>query len=180
VRAEPGQTRNAVIDLDLLTAGGAALPVRFMHRVVAGRDGAPGPSRTIVLNRNQGEDASAELRAAEVRFTRFFNSTPMAIAGVDGEGRILRTNAPFLSLFSPAVDRDMLDRRVKLESVIHPRDRAASDAALARAREHQADIPPLDTVRPENEERHIRFYVSAVADGGSGEGAEEAAIVYAV
>ena len=180
VRADPGQTRNAVIDLDLATTGGAALPVRFMHRVTAGRDGAPGPSRTIVLNRNQGEDASAELRAAEVRFTRFFNSTPMAIAGVDGEGRILRTNAPFLSLFSPAVDRDMLDRRVKLESVIHPRDRAAFDAALARARQHQADIPPIDTVLPENEERHIRFYVSAVADGGSGEGAEEAAIVYAV
>jgi len=180
VRAEPGQTRNAVIDLDLLTAGGAALPVRFMHRVVAGRDGAQGPSRTIVLNRNQGEDASADLRAAEVRFTRFFNSTPMAIAGIDGEGRILRTNAPFLSLFSPAVDRDMLDRRVKLESVIHPRDRAAFDAALAKARQHQADIPPIDTVLPENEERHIRFYVSAVADGGSGEGAEEAAIVYAV
>ncbi|MCO5157308.1 MAG: response regulator [Aquamicrobium sp.] len=180
VRAEPGQTRNAVIDLDLLTAGGAGLPVRFMHRVVAGRDGAQGPSRTIVLNRNQGEDASADLRAAEVRFTRFFNSTPMAIAGIDGEGRILRTNAPFLSLFSPAVDRDMLDRRIKLESVIHPRDHAAFEAALAKARQHQADITPIDTVLPDNEERHIRFYVNAVADAGPGESVEEAAIVYAV
>lgn len=180
VKADPGSTRNAVIDLDLSTVSGAALPVRFMHRVTASRDGAPGPSRTIVLNRNQGEDASAELRASEVRFTRFFNSTPMAIAGVDGEGRILRTNAPFLSLFSPAVDRDMLDRRVKLEAVIHPRDRAAFDAALARARQHQADIAPIDTVLPENEERHMRFYVNAVADAGPGEGAEEAAIVYAV
>ena len=65
---------------------GAALPVRFMHRVQASRDGAPGPTRTIVLNRTQGEDASADLRAAEVRFTRFFNSTPMAIAGVDQSG----------------------------------------------------------------------------------------------
>jgi two-component system cell cycle sensor histidine kinase/response regulator CckA len=180
VRADPGQTRNAVIDLDLLTAGGAALPVRFMHRAMAGRDGAQGPSRTIVLNRNQGEDASADLRASEVRFTRFFNSTPMAIAGIDGEGRILRTNAPFLSLFSPAVDRDMLDRRVKLESVIHPRDHAAFEAALGKARQHQADIAPIDTVLPDNEERHIRFYVNAVADAGAGEGVEEAAIVYAV
>ena len=180
VRADPGQTRNAVIDLDLATTGGAALPVRFMHRVSAGRDGAPGPSRTIVLNRNQGEDASADLRAAEVRFTRFFNSTPMAIAGIDGEGRILRTNAPFLSLFSPAVDRDMLDRRIKLETVIHPRDRAAFETALARARQHQADIAPIDTVLPDNEERHMRFYVNAVADAAAGEGAEEAAIVYAV
>ena len=180
VRADPGSTRNAVIDLDLATTSGAALPVRFMHRVTATREGTPGPSRTIVLNRNQGEDASADLRASEVRFTRFFNSTPMAIAAVDGDGRILRTNAPFLSLFAPAVDRDMLDRRVKLEVVIHPRDRHAFDEALASARDRQADIAPIDTVLPENEARHIRFYVSAVADAGSGEAVEEAAIVYAV
>ena len=180
VKADPGSTRNAVIDLDLSTVSGAAVPVRFMHRVTASREGAPGPSRTIVLNRNQGEDASADLRASEVRFTRFFNSTPMAIAGVDGDGRILRTNAPFLSLFATVVDRDMLDRRIKLETVIHPRDRAAFETALASARARQADIAPIDTVLPENEERHIRFYVSAVADAGSGEGAEEAAIVYAV
>ncbi|MBX9461527.1 MAG: response regulator [Aquamicrobium sp.] len=180
VKADPGSTRNAVIDLDLSTVSGAAVPVRFMHRVTASREGAPGPSRTIVLNRNQGEDASADLRASEVRFTRFFNSTPMAIAGVDGDGRILRTNAPFLSLFATVVDRDMLDRRIKLETVIHPRDRAAFDTALASARARQADIAPIDTVLPENEDRHIRFYVSAVADAGSGEGAEEAAIVYAV
>jgi two-component system cell cycle sensor histidine kinase/response regulator CckA len=153
-----------------------------MHRVTASREGLSGPTRTIVLNRAQGEDASADLRAAEVRFTRFFNSTPMAIAGVDQAGRILRTNAPFLSLFNPAVDRDALDRRVKLDTVIHERDRPAFAAALERARQRQADIAPIDTVLPNNEERHVRFYVNAVADvaDGAGEGAEEAAIVYAV
>lgn len=180
VKADPGATRNAVIDLDLATVSGAAVPVRFMHRVTATRDGAPGASRTIVLNRDHGEDASADLRASEVRFTRFFNSTPMAIAGVDGDGRILRTNAPFLSLFGSVVDRDMLDRRVRLDSVMHLRDRAAFEAALASARQRQADIAPIDTVLPDDEDRHIRFYVNAVADGGSAEGAEEAAIVYAV
>ena len=180
VKADPGTTRNAVIDLDLTTMNGEAVPVRFMHRVSASREGLSGPTRTIVLNRTQGEDASAELRAAEVRFTRFFNSTPMAIAGVDQSGRILRTNAPFLSLFSPAVDRDALDRRVRLDTVIHERDRAAFASALERARQRQADIPPIDTVLPSNEERHIRFYVNAVADGTGSDGAEEAAIVYAV
>ncbi|MGO4838614.1 PAS domain-containing protein, partial [Rhizobiaceae sp. 2RAB30] len=88
VKADPGTTRNAVIDLDLATSAGEALPVRFMHRVSSTRDGSPGPTRTIVLNRTQGEDSSADLRASEVRFTRFFNSTPMAIAGVDAQGRI--------------------------------------------------------------------------------------------
>ena len=180
VKADPGTTRNAVIDLDLTTMSGKMLPVRFMHRVSASREGAGGPTRTIVLNRTQGEDASADLRASEVRFTRFFNSTPMAIAGVDQNGRILRTNAPFLSLFSSVVDRDSLDRRVRLDTVIHERDRATFANAFERARQRHADIAPIDTVLPGDEERHIRFYVNAVADGTAGDEAEEAAIVYAV
>jgi two-component system cell cycle sensor histidine kinase/response regulator CckA len=180
VKADPGSTRNAVIDLDLATAAGEVLPVRFMHRVSASREGLNGPTRTIVLNRTQGEDSSADLRASEVRFTRFFNSTPMAIAGIDSSGRIVRTNAPFLSLFSSVVDRDAVDRRVRLDTVIHERDRAGIAAALEKARQRQADIAPIDTVLPNNEERHIRFYVNAVADGTGGDSAEEAAIVYAV
>ena len=179
VKADPGTTRNAVIDLDLATVTGEALPVRFMHRVSASREGINGPTRTIVLNRTQGEDASAELRASEIRFTRFFNSTPMAIAAVDLEGRILRTNAPFLSLFSAVVDRDAVDRKVRLDTVIHERDRADFASALEKARLHQADIAPIDTLLPGNEDRHIRYYVNAVADG-TAEGAEESAIVYAV
>ncbi|UVK45547.1 response regulator [Mesorhizobium sp. AR07] len=180
VKADPGTTRNAVIDLDLTTMTGEALPVRFMHRVSASREGLNGPTRTIVLNRTQGEDASADLRASEVRFTRFFNSTPMAIAGVDHNGRILRTNAPFLSLFSSVVDRDAVDRRVRLDTVIHERDRPAFAAAFEKAQQRQADIEPIDTLLPGNDDRHIRFYVNAVADGTGGEGAEESAIVYAV
>jgi len=180
VKADPGTTRNAVVDLDMTTVTGEALPVRMFHRVTATREGAPGPTRTIVLNRAEGEDASADLRAAEVRFTRFFNSTPMAIAGVDKNGRILRTNAPFLLLFSSVVDRDAVDRRIRLDTVIHQRDRAAFQAALEKAKQRQAEIAPIDTVLPGNDARHIRFYVNAIADGAGGENAEEAAIVYAV
>ena len=180
VKADPGTTRNAVIDLDLTTMGGQALPVRFMHRVSASREGVNGPTRTIVLNRTQGEDASAELRASEVRFTRFFNSTPAIAIGVDASGRILRTNAPFLQLFSSVVDRDAVDRRVRFETIVHDRDRPAFAAAFEKARQRKANIEAIDSVLPGNEERHIRFYVNAVADGAAGDGVEEAAIVYAV
>jgi two-component system cell cycle sensor histidine kinase/response regulator CckA len=180
VRAENGGVRDAVIDLDLTTSAGAILPVRFMHRVSASRDGLPGPTRTIVLNRGAGEDATADLRAAEVRFTRFFNSTPMAIAAIDGQGRILRTNAPFLSLFSSQVDRDSIDRKVRLEAVVHERDRPALVNALELAKQRQASIPPIDTMLPGKDERHIRVYVNAVADGINDDSAEEAAIVYAI
>jgi len=180
VKADPGTTRNAVIELDMTTLSGAIMPVRFLHRVSATREGLPGPTRTIVVNRAPGEGGGGDSQAAELRFTRFFNSTPMAIAGVDAEGRILRTNAPFLSLFARVVDGDSVDRKVRLESVLHERDRAEFAAALERARLKQADIPPIDSVLPNDEERHVRFYVNAVADAGLGAEGEEAAIVYAV
>ncbi len=98
VKAEPGTSRNTVIDLDLIKRNGQSLAVRFYHRVQAARDGTRGTSRTIVLDRAEGDDSSAALRSAEVRFTRFFNSAPMAIAAVDAEGHTLRTNARFLDI----------------------------------------------------------------------------------
>ncbi|MBZ3692748.1 cell cycle histidine kinase CckA [Phyllobacterium calauticae] len=180
VKTEPGTSRNTVIDLDLAKANGQSLAVRFYHRVQAQRDGKRGPTRTIVLNRAEGEDNSAALRAAEVRFTRFFNSASMAIAAVDASGKILRTNARFLGLFSPVVDRDAIDRRTPLETVVHERDREAFDRALAAAFAGKAEISPVDTVIPGHEERHLRFYISPVFDAGSEEGAEEAAIVSVV
>ncbi|MCX8279364.1 response regulator [Phyllobacterium sp. 0TCS1.6C] len=180
VRTEPGTSRNTVIDLDLATAHGQSLAVRFYHRVQIHRDGRRGPTRTIVLNRAEGEDTSAALRAAEVRFTRFFNSASMAIAAVDATGKILRTNARFLGLFAPVVDRDEIDRRIPLETVVHERDRDAFDRALAAAFAGKAEISPVDTVIPGHEDRHLRFYISPVFDAGAEEGAEEAAIVSVV
>ncbi|TIT90559.1 MAG: response regulator, partial [Mesorhizobium sp.] len=41
-------------------------------------------------------------------------------------------------------------------------------------------IEPIDSLLPGNDDRHVRFYVNAVADGAGGEGVEESAIVYAV
>jgi len=178
IRSEPGTSRTSVIDLDLAKSDGRSLAVRFYHRVSTLRDGSHGPSRTIVLNRAEGGDASAALRAAEVRFTRFFNSAPMAIAAVDAEGRVLRTNARFLDLFSSVVDRDALDRRIRLETLVHQRDREAFARALSSAFKGQAVIAPVDTVLPDDE-HHVRFYMSPVSDFGT-EQAEEAAIVSAV
>src|SRR5690606_11870444 len=179
VKAEPGTSRNTVIDLDLIKRNGQSLAVRFYHRVQAARDGTRGTSRTIVLDRAEGEDSSMALRSAEVRFTRFFNSAPMAIAAVDAAGHILRTNARFLDIFAPVVDRDAIDGNAKLEIVVHERDRETFNRALAAAFAGQASISPVDTVLPGNEERHVRFYMSPVTDLG-GERAEEAAIISAV
>ena len=179
VRAEPGAVKTAVIDLDLAKRNGQALPVRFYQRVQASKDGKTGSVRTIVLNRSDGASPPSDAAASEMRFTRFFNSAPMAIAAVDRAGRVLRTNARFLKTFAGIVDRQAVELHVKLDTLIHERDRALFSQKLDLAMAGQADIAPLESVLPSDEARHLRVYFNAVADGAE-EAADEAAFVYAV
>ncbi|MBB3591087.1 two-component system cell cycle sensor histidine kinase/response regulator CckA [Rhizobium sp. BK529] len=179
VQAEPGLKKTVTLDLDLRKSNGQSLPVQIIHRVTSMRDGAPGESRTIVLTRDAGQENEQSASAAAMRFTRFFNNTPMAIASVDGRGKILRTNAPFLKLFSNIVSRDDLERGALLETIVQESDRPQIAAALAAAKDRQGDIAPIDSRTPTDEARFFRFYVNAVIDQ-SDEAPEEAAIVYAV
>src|SRR5689334_2147186 len=48
--ATPGEMKTEVLDLDLRTRTGSTVPVRVLHNVGYGADGAPVPSRTLVLN----------------------------------------------------------------------------------------------------------------------------------
>lgn len=186
IRAEAGSVRTAVVDIDMAKQNGKSLPVQLIHRVQTLSSGEPGPSRTIVVNRTEGDDSSLDLRSAEMRFTRFFNSTPMAIAALDGSGRILRTNASFTGLFGASADEDSLNRKVKFETFVHERDKQRFEKMFEAARENQAKIEPLDTVlsgESVHEEKHLRIFVNAVAravDTGHDDDAEEAAIVYAM
>jgi two-component system cell cycle sensor histidine kinase/response regulator CckA len=177
VQAAPGLNKTATLDLDMLRKDGKSLPVRLVHRVSATHDGAPGESRTIVLMRTGEADSEYATAAAEMRFTRFFNNTPMSIASVDGKGHILRTNAPFLKMFSAAVSRDDLEKGTPFDVVIHEGDRSAFEHALAAARDGQGDIDPVDTRHAADSDRFFRFYVTAVVDSGE---SEEVAIIYAV
>ncbi|OCP37542.1 cell cycle histidine kinase CckA [Ensifer sp. LC163] len=179
VQAEPGLKKTKVLDLDLRKTNGQSLPVRMVHRVSSARDGAPGESRTIVMSRDGGEDEDQSASSAAMRFTRFFNNTPMAIASVDGKGRILRTNAPFLKLFSGLVSQDDVERGALIETVVHATEKGRLHDALAAAKDRQGDIAPIDALHPVDGERHFRFYINAVIDQ-SDQAPEEAAIIYAL
>ncbi|MBB5573697.1 MULTISPECIES: cell cycle histidine kinase CckA [Rhizobium] len=179
VQAEPGLKKTVTLDLDLRRANGQSLPVQIVHSVTSMRDGAPGESRTIVLTRQNGGDNDQSASVAAMRFSRFFNNTPMAIASVDGAGHILRTNAPFLKLFSDLVSRDDIERGAALENIVYEADRPRLEQALAAAKDRQGDIPPIDSRNPKDDTRHFRFYINAVIDQ-TDEAPEEAAIVYAV
>jgi two-component system cell cycle sensor histidine kinase/response regulator CckA len=172
LNAAPGEVKTEVLDLDLKTRGGKPLPVRLFHNVAFGADGTAGASRTLVLNRARdvGVDSA---RAAEIRFMRFFQHTPMAIATVDRQGCVARNNARFASTFE-GVFRD--DVRSIL-SVVAERDRPMLEAAIAMAAAGEGDIAPVEAALAGQGERWANFFVSAV-DEEDRDG--EAAIVYAL
>lgn len=179
VQAEPGLNRTAQLDLDLLKKNGQSLPVRLVHKVTATRDGAPGESRTIVVKRDDEAGANTSPAAAEMRFTRFFNNTPMAIASIDADGKILRTNAPFLKMFDGIIGRDDIEGGARLEKLFRKDDVPAFTARLAQAADKQGNITPIDVRHSSDDDRYFRFYVNAVIEQGHDK-ARDQAIIYVV
>jgi two-component system cell cycle sensor histidine kinase/response regulator CckA len=103
-----------------------------------------------VINRAR-DDHSDPQRAAEVRFMRFFDHTPMAIATVDKTGNIVRANARFAKLtqsLSPAGTASK-----SIFAVVHERDRAGLVAAIDKAADGQGDIPPVEAALDSAKER---------------------------
>jgi two-component system, cell cycle sensor histidine kinase and response regulator CckA len=172
LRAAPGELKTEVVDLDLKTRSGRKLPVRLFHKLAFGADGIPGASRTLVLNRAQ-DDGTDPQRAAAIRFMRFFHNTPMAIATIDREGRIVRTNPLFARLFHNVLNLDGGSRSIG--AVAAERDRGALEAAIAAAARGKGDIGPVEAALAGDAERFGSFYVTAVDDE---ERDQEAAIVY--
>ncbi len=173
LRAPPGEVKTEVLDLDLKTRSGRPLPARLLHKVAFGADGAPGASRTLVLNRAR-DDGSDPQRAAEVRFMRFFHHTPMAIATIDRDGGIVRTNALFARLFQGLI---VGGKKRSIRAIVAERDWLALEAAIGQAARGKGDIAPVDAMLAGDGERFGRFYVTAIAEQ---ERDQEAAIVYAL
>jgi two-component system, cell cycle sensor histidine kinase and response regulator CckA len=170
--AVPGEVKTEVFDIDLRMRGGKTMPVRLYHKLAFGADGVPGASRTLVISRARDERSDPQ-RAAEVRFMRFFDHTPMAIATVDRAGAVVRANARFAklaqSLGLEATANNSIFRTVNV------RDRSSLIAAINQAAEGQGDIPPVEAMLDGTKERWGQFFVTAVE---ADERDTEAAIVY--
>ncbi len=170
----PGEVRTEQFDIDLKRRGGQGLPVRLLHRVAFGADGASGPSRTLVISRLPGEEPGEDLRAAEVRFARVFNATPVAIAITDGGGGISQSNAAFARMMPAALrGRDGLPRTIF--GAVTERDRPALERAIKDAAAMKSDISPVDVTVTGDVERSARLFVSP-----SGEREGGGATIYAL
>ena len=170
----PGQVRTEQFDIDLKRRSGQGLPVRLLHRVAFGADGASGPSRTLVISRLPGEEPGEDLRAAEVRFARVFNATPVAIAITDGQGGIAQSNAAFARMMPAALrGRDGHDRTIF--GAVSERDRPGLERAIRDAAAMKSDIAPVDVTVTGDVERSARLFVSP-----SGEREGGGATIYAL
>lgn len=163
LKTEASSEHTTVLDLDMKKSDGKLLPVRLYHRIPVSTDGAPGATRTLVINRAAASGDSDALRDAEVRFTRFFNSTPVAIAGVNNSGEIVRTNAPFQRMFDEVIKVEGSAGGMQYTKMVSDEDAVQLKEIFAEALSGNSDINPIDLSINGNQERHVRFYVSHVA-----------------
>jgi two-component system, cell cycle sensor histidine kinase and response regulator CckA len=168
----PGEVKTEVFDIDLRMRTGKTMPARLYHKLAFGADGEPGASRTLVISRARDERSDPQ-RAAEVRFMRFFDHTPMAIATVDRAGAVVRANARFAKL-AQSLSADSSAHKSILNTV-NARDRHMLLAAINRAAEGQGDILPVEVMLDSVRERCGQFFVTAVEED---EREAETAIVY--
>lgn len=169
VSGAPGDMLTEQFDIDFKRRNGQSLPVRLLHRVAFGQDGTAGASRTLVLNRAPGEEPEEDLRAAQVRFARVFNATPMAIAIVDKAGHIERSNTAFAKLLPDALKATDATART-IYGGVEDTDRPGLEAALLAAADSKSDIAPVDITLRSDRDRSARLFISA-ADEADGPGA---------
>ena len=170
VSGRPGEVVTQSFVVDLKRRQGRLMPARLLHRVAFSSDGLPGPSRTIVLETPAEEPKGEDSNAAEARFSRLFNSTPMAIAAINADGSVRRSNGAFARLAPTALKPLGGQSPASIYNGVVDRDRPALRAAIAAASQGQGDIAPVDaTIESEGSgERSARFFVSA-ADPRNGE-----------
>ena len=157
----PGEIKTVSAMVDLKRRHGLSKPARLIHRVEFGAQGKPSPSRTLVLEAATGEAGGQSAEAAESRFQRMFNATPLPLATLSAEGVVRRANGAFARL-APAAMKD------GLAAAVTERDLPDLRAALADAAQGKADIPAVDVTLEGQPPRAARLFVSAAeADGGA-------------
>jgi two-component system cell cycle sensor histidine kinase/response regulator CckA len=111
-----------------------------------------------------------------VRFSRFFNDTPFAIATLDQAGRIVRTNAPFSRIFDWHGGDKSIDMQPMVQ-LLAENNREAFEKGLSAALASRSEIDPVDATLEGASDHAVRLYISG-SEGG--EGAEERINVYAL
>ena len=146
--------RVETFETDLTRADGARLPVTVVHRVGFDADGAPQPSRSIVLRRDTARQATYDL-SSDARFVRYFNSAPIGIAMLDGGGTIDRANPEFTRIFGRSGLRGQA-----FVDLVNEDHRPTVVTALSRAKLGQVEAAPMEIGLVDS--KICQVYVSSV------------------
>ena len=181
-KGAPGVTNTETIDIDFVKRNGQSLPVRLLHVTPFMDNGAPGPTRTVVLNRSGLGEDEADAIDSNAQFSRFFNSAPIAIAALDCKGGLARINASFVRLFK--TDK-VHTKDISLINLISGNDHEKVQEAIKAACEGKGEIPPVDVALHGEVESSARLFINAVAQPGNettddGTTQHEVAVIYAI
>ncbi|MGB7285845.1 MAG: response regulator [Salaquimonas sp.] len=180
IKPEENQPKTVVVDVDFTRDDGSRMPVRLYHKVSPTADGAPGTARTLVINRLAKEETDSALLDAELRFTRFFNNTPIAIAAISPAAQTVRTNATFMRMFKEQIGDGSTAEGVSLASLVQEVDRANVEQAISEALSGNAATKMVDATMSGNSERSLRLFLSPVVDGPQEDSGDERVVVYAL
>ncbi len=161
-----GEARTAEFDALLQCRDGQSLPVRLLHRVPSGQDGAAAESCALVLKRGGSEQSAKDICGGEGRYGEVLAALPIPAAVLSWGGQIRRWNAAFARLMPEAVKPDD-DAPPSIFPAIKAKDHAVLEAALAAVFRRSSDIPPVDTGLQGKEGRSVRLFFAA-ASGQTG------------
>ena len=166
------------LDLDLVRHDGTLLPVRLLHQKINLENDGP-QSRTFVLNRSPGAETSEDLRAAEVRFARFFHSAPIAIATLDAKGNMGSTNAAFARMFAASLVGK--DAHACFTSLVNKDSREETADAVDAAINGRVRITPVNVSFGGDKEHTGQLFFSPVSSIGADRNEKfSGAILYAI
>ena len=161
---EIGQPVPEVLDVDLRGPDGI-VPVRIVQSYSYDGQGTPIASRSLVLDRSPDDKVEAHLRDAEMRFARFFNTSPIGIVVLDRDLRIENVNAAFSGLVGEQVARG-----AEFTAIAVPDDIDALKEALAVAGGSTGTVASTDIRLVGQMDRVAHVFVSSLAGNEDDQG----------
>lgn len=154
-----GEVRTTSIEVDLKKRDGKALPVQLLHQMTFKEEGTISSSRTVVLKRMTENTFSSPGQLDNLKYSRLFNHSPLAIASLSEQGKVIHTNPTFNKLFNSLskFQGSLEGFPISLSIQENQRDELSSAIALAAA--GQGDIPPLELQSSGDNARSLRIWV---------------------
>ena len=172
--AKPGDAVSLAVDL--LRRDGGRIPVELMFRAGASDGRGPVEETVIAVNRIRVEDVPDDAAVVEARFSRAFQSAPIAIATVDCETVISHANQAFNRLFFGGQAKSG-GRDLKFSSSLDAESIASVRAALLQAFDGSRAERAIEVAFGDDGRRSAQLYISADQGAKSG---QQRAIIYAI